>query len=50
VNGRVLESGHEAKRAIDLQWLEHLGEISNLRYQVRFKLLPKQDGERPVVS
>lgn len=44
-NGRIFDSGDEAKRAVDLQWLLHLGKISNLRYQVRFEIIPKQEGE-----
>ena len=43
-NGRVFDSGHESKRALELQWLLELGEISDLQYQVPFELVPKQPG------
>ena len=49
VNGRVFDSAREAKRATELQWLERLGEITDLQYQVRYTLAPKQPGERAVV-
>jgi hypothetical protein len=48
VNGRVFDSAREAKRATQLQWLEQLGEITDLQYQVRYTLVPKQPGERAV--
>jgi hypothetical protein len=32
-------------RAIELQWLEKLGEITSLQYQVSYEVIPKQDGE-----
>jgi Protein of unknown function (DUF1064) len=48
VNGRVHDSAREAKRATHLQWLEQLGEITDLQYQVRYTLVPKQPGERAV--
>src|ERR1700745_4243310 len=48
MNGRTFDSGQEAQRAIELQWLEQLGEITDLRYQVPCQLLPKQVGERAV--
>lgn len=41
-------SKRESKRALDLSLLEKLGEISELREQVRYELVPKQDGERAV--
>ncbi len=40
-------SKREAKRAQDLQLLERAGKISNLKFQVRFEIIPAQDGERP---
>jgi hypothetical protein len=49
VNGRVFHSAREANRAIELQWLEQLGEITELQYQVPYILTPKQIGERAVV-
>jgi Protein of unknown function (DUF1064) len=45
VNGRTFDSGQEGNRAIELQWLEKLGEITNLQYQVSYEVIPKQDGE-----
>jgi hypothetical protein len=45
VNGRVFDSTGESDRAVELQWLLQLGEIFNLRYQVRYEIIPKQDGE-----
>lgn len=41
-------SAAEAKRARDLRLLLAAGEISDLREQVRYELIPKQDGERAV--
>jgi hypothetical protein len=31
-NDRVFHSGDEVKRSVDLQWLLHLGQISDLQY------------------
>lgn len=39
-------SKREAARAAELQLLERLGEISDLEFQVKYELIPKQDGER----
>lgn len=39
-------SKREAKRAVELQLLEKAGEIRNLRMQVKYEIIPKQDGER----
>lgn len=47
-NGRVYDSGQESKRALDLQWQVEFGEITDLQYQVRFELVPKQHGEAAV--
>jgi Protein of unknown function (DUF1064) len=44
-NGRTYDSGDEARRSVDLQWLRHLGKISDLQYQVRFEIIPEQEGE-----
>lgn len=41
------DSKGEAKRAIDLQLWEKLGVIKDLKYQVRYEVIPKQEGERP---
>ena len=48
-NGRQYDSGQEADRAGELQWLEKLGEISDLQYQVEFEVIPKQKSERRAV-
>lgn len=42
------DSGLEARRAGELELLQRAGKIFDLRKQVRFKILPSQDGERPV--
>ena len=39
-------SKREAKRAAELRTLQAIGDIRNLREQVPFLLIPKQDGER----
>ena len=36
----------EHKRAQELRLLERAGKIRNLREQVKYELIPKQDGER----
>ncbi len=41
-------SKREANRAADLQLLERIGEITELEFQVRYELIPKQEGERAV--
>lgn len=41
-------SQREAKRANELKLLERAGEITELREQVPFELIPKQVGERGV--
>ena len=41
-------SAKERARAAELRLLERAGRIQNLSEQVRFELLPKQDGEKPV--
>ena len=40
-------SRREAKRATELAMLQRAGHISELREQVRYQIIPKQDGERP---
>lgn len=42
------DSKREAARAQVLKLLERAGKISDLQEQVRFVILPKQDGERAV--
>jgi hypothetical protein len=48
--GNVKTNGYaskrEAKRAQELKLLQQVGEISDLREQVPFELIPKQLGER----
>ena len=39
-------SKREAKRAEQLRWLERAGEITGLKEQYPFVLIPKQEGER----
>jgi hypothetical protein len=41
------DSQKEARRWMELQLLQKAGEIKDLERQVRFELIPKQDGERP---
>jgi hypothetical protein len=47
VNGRKFDSKREAGRAGELELQQKLGLISDLKYQVRFELIGKQQGERP---
>lgn len=44
----VFDSRHEYNRWCELRLLERAGKISDLKRQVRFELVPKQEGERPV--
>jgi hypothetical protein len=41
-------SKREEKRAGDLRLMEKLGLISDLKFQVKYELIPKQEGERAV--
>lgn len=41
-------SKREANRAAELQLLQHIGEITALEFQVKYELIPKQEGERAV--
>lgn len=41
------DSGKESRRANALKMLERAGAIRNLKEQVRFLLIPKQEEERP---
>jgi len=47
VDGIAFDSKKEAKRYQELKLLERGGVISDLDYQVKFELIPKQEGERP---
>lgn len=48
VDGVPFDSKREATRWQELRLLERAGEISDLRRQVRYELVPKLPGERPV--
>ena len=48
VDGVPFDSKREAARWKELRLMERAGEITALRRQVRFELIPKQDGERAV--
>jgi hypothetical protein len=39
-------SGREAKRAFELQLLERAGEITDLKFQVPYEVIPPGPGER----
>lgn len=41
-------SRREARRSQELTMLQQIGEISELREQVKYTLIPKQEGERAV--
>jgi subtilisin family serine protease len=43
------DSKAEASRYKELKYLEYMGQIENLKLQVPFELIPKQDGERSCV-
>ena len=45
-DGMVFDSKKEASRFRELQLLEKAGKIQNLQTQVKFELIPKQEGER----
>lgn len=46
--GIEFDSQKEANRYVDLVVLQGAGKIHNLKLQVPFELIPKQDGERAV--
>lgn len=48
LEGIKFDSRHEAERYAELKLLQRAGKIRNLRCQVPFELVPKQDGERAV--
>lgn len=48
-DGITHDSIKEANRWCELKLLERAGKISGLQRQVKFELIPKQDGERAVV-
>ena len=47
-NGEIFDSKKEYYRYCDLKLLECSGEIRDLRRQVKYELIPKQEGERAV--
>lgn len=47
-DGITHDSVKEANRWCELKLLERAGRISDLRRQVKFELIPKQEGERAV--
>ena len=47
-DGITFDSQREASRYAELKLLERAGEISDLKLQVPFELIPKQSGERAV--
>ena len=47
-DGTVYDSKKEYKRHMELMLLQRAGEISDLTRQVKYELIPKQDGERAV--
>jgi hypothetical protein len=42
------DSRKEARRWVELTLLQRAGEISDLKRQVKYELIPKQEGERSV--
>ena len=46
IDGEVFDSRKEYYRWCDLRLLERAGKISDLKRQVKYELIPKQDGER----
>ena len=47
-DGIVHDSMKEANRWCELKMLEKVGKIQDLQRQVKFELIPKQEGERAV--
>lgn len=45
-DGQVFDSQKEYNRWCNLRLLERAGRISGLQRQVKYELIPKQDGER----
>lgn len=46
VDGVIFDSKKEASRYIELKLAEKAGDINDLKLQVKFVLIPKQNGER----
>ena len=47
-DGTVYDSKKEYKRHMELMLLQRAGEICDLKRQVKYELIPKQEGERAV--
>ena len=47
-DGTVYDSKKEYKRHMELLLLQRAGEICDLKRQVKYELIPKQEGERAV--
>jgi hypothetical protein len=47
-DGTVYDSKKEYKRHMELMLLQRAGEIHDLKRQVKYELIPKQEGERAV--
>jgi hypothetical protein len=47
-DGIIFQSRKEAKRYQELKLMQRAGLISDLRRQVKYELIPKQQGERAV--
>ena len=47
-DGITFDSKKEYYRYCELKLMERAGQIADIRRQVKFELIPKQDGERPV--
>lgn len=45
-DGHVFDSKKEYRRWCELKLLERAGKITDLKRQVKYELIPKQDGER----
>lgn len=45
-DGQVFDSQKEYNRWCNLRLLERAGKITNLKRQIPYELIPKQDGER----
>ena len=48
MDGMTFDSKKEYYRYCDLKLLERAGEIKDIQRQVKFELIPKQEGERAV--
>lgn len=46
MDGNIFDSKKEYNRFCELKLLEKVGEISGLQRQVRFEVIPSQEGER----